>query len=223
MIRNEQHANEERSDNIGNKAACWDRFLAHAGFNTLFPPVLFTVIGNVSPSAIEAIAHFIGPHLPKVFPTINLGLSGLITGVETAVRSYTNSLEKKDELVHIPGMSLSRQRAVLLVVLGLVLQTAKGTLQEYDPESPEYTAMSYMLAKDSSLVVLSQLFMTIVADGCVTSFSAADGWGSRGVSALGSMVSSMSRSASQCLSSLFPMCSENSSPVSDDGGYDLVS
>ena len=131
----------------------------------------------------------------------------------------TRALEKKDELVHIPGMSLSRQRAVLLVVLGLVLQTANGALQEYDPESLEYTAMSYMLAKDSSLVVLSQLSMMIAADGFVSRFSVADGWGARGVLALGGMVSSMSRSASQCLSSLFPMCSENSSP---EGNEDYV-
>ena len=184
--------------------AFFDRCLGRGVVNTVLPPAAFAAIGNLSPATLKAFGKMLGPHLPKFMPAINLlGVPVLITAIETGCRYGCGALGKNDNKVKVPGFSLSRQQAILMMVLGGILQTVNGCLAEYDPSSEAFADMNMLLAKDGFVAFGLQCAMTLVADRAINSFTDEQGFGYRAAACVGNTVSSACGYVSRCCSSLF--------------------
>ncbi len=162
----------DKDDAVDSKAvATADRFLGHWAVNTLMPAVVFYVLGRYDEAALGGVLEFMGADMPKYMPTVNLALSAIIAGIETVARAGVGKcrekdlLSKKDDsLVHTPFPGIrpfTRPEAILISMIGSLLQTLNGAFGEYSRKAPVEQVLNEMFT-DGLFVLMGQLILGIL-------------------------------------------------------------
>ena len=142
-----------------------DDFLAHVGVNSIAPLVVFPVLSNYNPKIVESIVEALGPSTLKYMPTVSIGISLALTGLQTAFRWCCGAKKKTDDRIHLPfDITLSRQQSIILMAVSWLLQTSNSVAQEYAADAAVTEVFHDLLSVDGMVSFLLLVASTGLLD-----------------------------------------------------------